>query len=80
MLWKDSPEEIFEIRNNNEELSKRLYIVGKFNNTGSDFLYIRHHLNSTKDFDYKLVANNANCLIEHRDFEIDLLGNILLHD
>ena len=80
LLWKDSPEEIFEIRNNNEELSKRLYIVGKFNNTGSDFLYIRHHLNSTKDFDYKLVANNANCLIEHRDFEIDLLGNILLHD
>ena len=80
LLWKESPEEIFDFRNNQEELSKRLYIVGKFNTTGADLIYIRHHLNSTIDFDYKLVANNANCLIEHRDFEIDILGNIIFHD
>lgn len=80
LLWKESPEEILEIRNNKEELSKRLYIVGKFNTTGADLIYIRHHLNSSIDFDYKLVANNINCLIEHRDFEIDILGIIIFHD
>lgn len=80
LLWKESPEEIIDFRNNKEELSKRLYIVGKFNNTGSDHIYLRHHLSTSIDFDLSLVSNLFNCLIEHRDFEIDRLGNIVFHD
>ncbi len=78
LLWKENPEEIFDIKNDKEELSKRLYRVVKFNNTGSDYVYLSHHLNAKSDaIDKKLVANKINCLVEHQDFEIDELGNII---
>ena len=76
--WKESPDEIMEL--SRQELSKRLYVVVKFNNTGSDTLYLRKHLNATTGIDLKLVADKVNYLIEHRDFEIDKLGNIIFKD
>lgn len=78
LLWKENPDELKEI--DEVQLSKRLYIVVKFNTTGADLLYLRNHLSATLDIDLQLVANNVNCLIEHRDFEIDALGRIQFID
>ena len=78
LLWKDSPEELREM--DVAQLSTRLYNVVKFNNKGSDFLYLRNHLSADIEPDTMLVPNNVNCLIEHRDFEIDTLGFITFKD
>lgn len=78
LLWKDSPEELREM--DVAQLSTRLYIVVKFNTTGADLLYLRAHLSAKIETDVQLVANNVNCLIEHRDFEIDTLGFITFKD
>ncbi len=74
LLWDKTPDEIYDL--SRIELLKRLYVVVKFNNAGSDFLYLRHHLSAKSDIDIKLVPNKMNCLIEGRDFTIDVLGNI----
>lgn len=77
MRWYESPAELHGLVDDKEELSKRLYIVYKFNKKGaSDILYLQSHL--SHDEEVKLAANKFNVLIEHRDFEIDLLGNIVL--
>lgn len=74
IMWKENPDEVLEL--SKEELYKRLYVVGKFNTTGADLVYLKHHTNATENYDIKLVPNNLNCLIENRDFKIDDLGNI----
>ena len=65
------------------ELMKRLYVVVKFNATGANLIYLNSHLSANSDNLEKLTSNNFNCLIEHRDFEIQLTGQgdtILFHD
>lgn len=86
LMWKESPEELYE---QDCELNKRLYVVYKFNNAGSDYVYLKHHLETKESnvealpfgsSDYqgtlKLGANNFNCLVEDIDFTVDYLGNI----
>ena len=74
IMWKDTPDEVKELTN--EEISKRLYIVYKFNRTGADLVFLRNCKNSDDSDNLGLVSNNLNCLIEHRDFEIDSMGKI----
>lgn len=78
LLWNESPEEINDIKHDTKELSKRLYVVYKFNNTGTDRLYLLPHISSDEDSEIQFVATTFNCLIEHRDFRVDVLGNIVL--
>lgn len=78
LLWNESPEEIKEL--DKTEISKRLYVVIKFNTTGADLLFLKNHLSANNEPELSLVANKINCLIEHRDFEIDTLGNIIFRD
>ena len=72
--WEESPSEVLSL--SKEELSKRLCIVKKFNKTGSRYIYLHSHLKVGDREDQNLTANEFNCLIEYRDFEIDRLGNI----
>ena len=74
IMWNDNPDEVQELTK--EELFKRIYVVGKFNNRRSDFVYFKHHTNASENYDMELVPNNLNCLIENRDFKINELGNI----
>ena len=74
ILWDNTPDEINEL--SKYELLKRLYVVVKFNKTSSDHVYLRHHLSAKSEIDKELVPNKMNCLIEGRDFTIDILGNI----
>lgn len=76
--WKEKPEEVLSLCK--ESLLKRLYVVVKFNSTGSNLIYLRSHLDAENGIDKTLVAPKFNYLIEHRDFEIDELGNITYND
>ena len=78
LMWNETPDELREL--SKQDLLKRLFVVKKFNHTSSDHVYLKKHLNATDEIDLELVPNKFNCLIEHRDFEIDLLGNITLKD
>ena len=79
LLWKETPEELTRL--DAEKISERLFVIEKFNNMGSDFLYYRHHLDASNNDDLlKSTAQNANFLFEHRDFDIDELGNIIFKD
>ena len=78
LIWNETPDELRELAK--QDLLKRLFVVKKFNNRRSDYIYLKNHLNATDKIDLELVPNKFNCLIEHRDFEIDLLGNITLKD
>lgn len=85
LMWKDTPDELYE---ENVDLSKRLYVIYKFNNAGTDYVFLKHHLEvkektnveavpfGTTEYQgtLKLGANNFNCLIEGVDFTIDKLG------
>lgn len=91
LMWKNSPEELSLL--SSTELSKRLYVVYKFNLKGANCIYLRNHIEArneipqNEDFttfdDQKyqalltMVANGFNCQIEGRDFIIDNLGNII---
>lgn len=78
LLNNDNPTDIYSLQPS--ELSKRLYVVVKFNNTGSDHLYLKSHLNSSPGelaIDLGLVPSNINCLVEGQDFEINELGLII---
>lgn len=88
LMWKESPDELFEPDCN---LNQRLYVVYKFNNAGSDYVYLKQHLEvkesnveavpfgaSEYQGTLKLGANNFNCLVEGIDFFIDYLGRIQL--
>jgi CRISPR-associated endonuclease Csn1 len=81
LLYKNIPEEIKDL--DSEKLSKRLYIVYKFNVIGTPNIYLKHHLEAQKETErntpdsyLSLKANNFKALIEHHDFEVDPLGNI----
>ena len=81
LIYKNIPEEVRDL--DREELSKRLYVVYKFNAMGTPNIYLRHHLEARKETDcdeknsfLSLKASNFKALIEHYNFEIDPLGNI----
>jgi hypothetical protein len=80
LIWKESPNELYDMQGNMKEFSKRLYTIYKFNNRGSDTLYLLPHITEEQGAEITFVASNFNCLIEHRDFEVDVLGNIILSD
>ena len=82
LLYNNIPDEIKEL--DREKLSKLLYVVYKFNAIGTPNIYLRHHLEARKETDcdtpesyLSLKANNFKALIEHYDFEVDPLGNII---
>lgn len=81
LLYKNIADEVHDL--DSEELSKRFYVVYKFNAMGTPNVYLKHHLEArketecdTKDSYLSLKASNFKALIEHYDFEIDPLGNI----
>lgn len=78
LLWNESPDELKDLINDTQELSKRLFVVKIFNTTSSDRLFLLPHYSSNDSTLFSLVPNDFNFLIEHRDFEMDLLGNITL--
>lgn len=87
LMWQETPDELLDC-----DLSRRLFFVYKFNFKGVECIYLQNHLEARKDTDIEddftvfdsriyqprltLVANNFNCLIEHRDFEIAPDGKI----
>ncbi|MBS3944833.1 MAG: hypothetical protein KGZ42_05000 [Melioribacter sp.] len=92
LVYSNSPDEIKEL--NKKELLKRLYRIYKFNEAPSPYVYMQYHAEARQDLELgvgetqidikkyqprlKLVANNFKCLIEERDFEIKLDGEIIL--
>ena len=92
IMWTESPEEITCL--SDWELSRRLFVVYKFNLKGANCIYLQSHIEArneiSKDEDFTifdsknyqarltLVANGFNCLIEDRDFIIDETGMIKL--
>ncbi len=79
LLWNECPDELRDMTP--AQLSERLYVVQKFNHTSADHVYLKHHLDAGKEEIYvSPVPNDMNCMIEHRDFKIDALGNILFFD
>ena len=78
LKWTNSPEELYDTTQ--ENLSKNLYIVKKFNNVGSDRIYLKHHIDGSNDNKFiGIGVSDLNFLIEGRDFEIDELGSIHLN-
>ena len=60
-----------------EELSKRLFVVKKFNSVGSDRIYLKSHLDGSNSENFLNFGISAlKFLIEERDFKIDDLGSI----
>lgn len=90
LMWNKTPDELLELPQT--ELNKRLFIVEKFNEPSSIYVFLKNHLEANEvkhqiSFDsdsYKgalqLTANNFNCLIEGRDFEITPMGEIKFYD
>ena len=82
LLYNNIPDEVKEL--DREKISKRLYVVYKFNAIGTPNIYLRHHLEARKETEcdtsesyLSLKANNFRALIENYDFEVDPLGNII---
>ncbi len=91
VMWHKNKEELNLLPN--QEILKRLYTIFKFNNQGSDYNYLQHHLEARPDKDLddgdtvynpdiyqprlKLGAEKFNCLLENDDFIILTDGNIL---
>lgn len=81
LMWNHSPEELYDL--SKTELLKRLCVVKKFNLKGANCIYVLNHLYSDNDKMDIYTSNNFNCLIEHRDFEIELTeqgDTIIFHD
>lgn len=92
LIYSNNPDETKEL--NKTGMLKRLYRVYKFNEAPSPYVYIQHHAEARPDPELglgqtkidinkyqprlKLVANNFNCLIEGKDFEIKLDGEIII--
>lgn len=92
LMWSDSPEELIGL--DEKEISKRLFVVYKFNLKGANCIYLQNHIEArneiSKEEDYTLfernkyqarltlVANSFNCLVENRDFVISDMGKINL--
>lgn len=79
IFWEQSPEEISRLMPK-EELSKRLFVVRKFNAPSTVYVYVKHHADASENEPKHLAANQLNCLIEHRDFEITPLGTVILKE
>ncbi len=93
LFYNTYPEEVQDL--DNDALSKRLYIVQKFNAAPTAYLYLYQHIeardetkmdSSEKGKEYspghipayiRCKADNFKALIEHYDFEVDTLGNII---
>ncbi len=87
IMWQETPDELLDC-----DLSKRLFNVYKFNLKGQDCIYLQNHLEARNDSDIDedytlfdsriyqprltMVANNFNCFIEERDFQITPDGRI----
>lgn len=79
LAWKRNPEELNEL--SLAELGKRLFVVVKFNNIGSDCLYLKSHIKGTEEHDLSTgVVKDFKYMIEGRDFEVDELGTIHFND
>lgn len=94
LFWDKHPEEIRDL--DKGQLLKRLFVTDNFNNSGTDYIYLKHHdyagddsaqskgvtnfVSSDSPQLLKLTPNNLNALIENVDFEIDILGNITFYD
>lgn len=92
LMWSHSPEELVGMSAN--DISKRLFVVYKFNLKGANCIYLQNHLEARNEinqdedctvFDESkyqarltLVANSFNCLIEDRDFVVTEMGTIKL--
>ena len=92
LMWSDSPEELVGL--DEKEISKRLFVVYKFNNSGADYVFLQNHIEARPDnvlgdgntlynaTEYqgrlKLTAKNLNCLVENRDFIVSNEGRIIL--
>ena len=75
LRWENTPEELYCI--SQEELSKRLFVVKKFNSVGSDRIYLKSHLDGSNSENFLNFGISAlKFLIEERDFKIDDLGSI----
>jgi len=88
LMWKDYPEELRDM--DPEQLYKRLYWVYKFNNSGSDYVFVQNHLEARSNDQIpkdettfipeqyqarlKLNANACNFLIEGVNFRITETG------
>ena len=81
LFWKESPDEINQFTSQ-EELSKRLYVVNNSNvHSGNTvYVYVKRHSDASADKPIHFNANQLNCLIEHRDFEINPLGEVILKE
>ena len=76
LQWKNSPEELYDL--SQEELSKRLFIVKKFNYNNTNYLYLKSHLDGSADDNFKKIGiREMTYLIDGRDFNVDELGNII---
>jgi len=90
ILYKDLPNELLELSQN--DLLSRLYVVYKFNEAPSKYIYLQSHFEARPDSELgvgsttvdlsiyqprlKLVAQKFTAIIEKRDFEITLDGEI----
>lgn len=80
ILWEKSLEDFKNIVGDKAKVNKLMFVVTKFNQPSTYYIYIRSHIKTStaKDSEIHLTADKFNYLIEHRDFEIDELGNIIL--
>lgn len=92
LMWSDNPEELIGL--DEKEISKRLFVVYKFNKTSSDYIFLQNHIEARSNTDLSdgdtvfnisnyqsrlmLTAKNFNCIIENRDFFISDTGKIIL--
>ena len=78
LRWENNYEELLEMTH--EDLSKRLFVVKKFNNTGTTVkpvfrIHLQHHLEAEENL--KVYSpQDFNFLIEGVDFEINTLGEL----
>ncbi len=91
IVYENSPDELRELKP--DELIKRIYRVYKFNNAGTNYIYLQYNSEARQDKELgvgstefkldeyqprlKLTANNFNCLVEHYDFDISIDGEII---
>lgn len=57
LLWEKEQEELMDL--DRDVLQTRLYVVEKFNNTGSDHVYLRHHLEARDEADIPKDEKNT---------------------
>ena len=78
--WKRSLEELKkQLKKDNSEVYKHVYVVTKFNQKGyTYYIYMHRHIDAskTKEDEKKVNADKFDYLIEHKDFEINELGEI----